>query len=98
MLREELLRRIAGGPLPPLERRPGVCSCGVTWRGRAIAPVVGPSLQWLADTHAVAHAALIVGGDEGDEGDAWRLTEMLCRAEPANSQRLDEIVRGPSQK
>lgn len=92
------LRRIAARPPPPVLTRPGVCGCGVTYRGRAIAPEVAPSLQWLANTHAQSHAALVIDGRDHDEGDAWRLTALLCRAEPSNSQRLEEIVRGPSQK
>jgi hypothetical protein len=92
------LQRLAAQAPPPILRRPGVCGCGVTYRGRTIAPEVGPSLQWLADVHAQSHTALVVDGADHDEGDAWRLTALLCRAEPANSQRLEEIVRGPSQK
>ena len=98
MVDDERLRRLAVQPSPPVLRRPGVCGCGVTYRGRAIAPEVAPSLQWLADAHAQSHTALVVDGADHDEGDAWRLTTLLCCAEPANFQRLEEIVRGPSQK
>mgnify|MGYP000951991039 CR=1 FL=1 len=97
-LSDLVLEGIAAGELPVVIRRPGVCACGVTYRGRAIAPLVGDSSQWLADRHAQAHTALVVAGVDADEGDAWRLTELLLRAEPSNSQRLQKIVRASSQK
>lgn len=93
-----MLEHLSERPPPIVARHPGVCSCGVTYRGQAIAPAVAPRLQWLADAHARAHAAFVVASLDADEGDVWRLTAMLCRTEPANSQRLEEIVGGLSRK
>jgi hypothetical protein len=93
----DVLRALAAAPLPPVVVAPGVCACGATHRGTALAPDVGP-LQWLASAHARAHAVLLGAGLEHLEADAWGLTALICRAEPLVSRQFDEIVGVSSQK